>query len=171
MASKGLLAVLGLVGVGAFALTRKAKAVIPDEQIEFPEDDEPISDPEGDEGPAGSAGGNVPSGSGEPEFFSFLPEELRNIQLSGNEQLTHIGVSNRGPEQIPFRQWTITDSLNDMDIQVFRSVDSPDNWIAYFWKVNPNHFRGGNTILYKISPLATEAMQDWMTRNIAKIDS
>lgn len=162
--SKGMIAMLGLAAVGAFALTRKAQsATIPDEQIEFPEDEEPANDV-----PPDPAGDVPPTGNGEPTNPPPIPEVIGAVNLSGNEETHYVTEGPHGRERIFFRQWVIANSLNGMDIEVFQQTDLLDNWIAFFWHPDgPGSNPAGHAIIYKISKTATTADQEWMIRNIA----
>lgn len=170
MASKGLIAVLGLAGLGAFVYAKRAQAgVIPDEQIEFPEDPElPVEpSPEPEPGQEPAEGPDVPSGSGDPEKLSLLPPELLNINLSGNENYHYVGTFPYGAVQARYLHWTVDDSLNGMPIKIFVLEGFPNEWISFFWKTDPPGSKPpAHAIVYRVSPHVDAATQAWMFKNI-----
>lgn len=168
--SKGLIAVLGLAGLGAFVYAKRAQAgVIPDEQIEFPEGEEPEA-PEPESPPGGVP--DAPSGSGDPERLSLLPAELRNINLSGNEKYHFVGTFPYGAVQAMYLHWTVDDSLNGMPIKIFVLDGFPEEWISFFWKTDPPGSKPpGHAIIYRVSPHVAAETQAWMFKNILGFDT
>ncbi len=111
------------------------------------------------------------SGSGAPEITSdlpgspraqLIPDELRNINLSGHESYNYRGISNFGPG-FDFDTWQVRDGLNGMDMIIYRSVTNPDNWISLFVHPDPPPSEPPfHYIVHKVHG----SLSDWLIANL-----
>lgn len=122
---------------------------------------EPIPDP-----PAGGNGPGTGTGAPNTPDFADLPDELRNIDLSGNEQYLPSGsIITDGK---PFRVWQVANTLNGMDMIIYRSIDTPENWISMFIHPDPpGSTPPSHMIVYKMSE---SPLKLWMIQNLAGLD-
>jgi hypothetical protein len=176
--SKAALILVGLAAALGLGLAVRdadaAPAPLPDEDEPV---DEPSPPPEPEE-PEGSGSGPSPdpgAGSGAPRIRSTLPgsprinlipDEVRNVNLSGEEVYEYQGINSFAPG-FDFDTWMIFNSLNEMDIVVYKSVVKPSDWIAMFIKIDPpGSVPDFHYIVYKVSD---SPIKDWMLLNLAKV--
>ncbi len=187
--SKAALILVGIaaaVGIGLAVKDADAKPVPPrppSQDDPDAEDGEVIETP--DLPPQPEDGGPVPSpgsGSGAPAMHStqpgspraeLIPTEVRNVNLSGHEVYEYQGISSFGRRTqdgvapFDFDTWMIFNSLNGMDIVVYRSVVNPNDWISMFIKIDPiGSDPAFHHIVHKVSDGPNK---DWMLLNLAKV--
>lgn len=134
-----------------------------------PPEEEPADQGSGPPTAPESEGGTPGSGSGEPvdANLDLLPSELRNINLSGKERVQFMGVTNLADhtgQTRPFYAWIVFDSLNGMNIDIVKSMENPEDWVAAFLHPDPpGSVPKAHHILYKVSDTANK---QWMIENL-----
>ena len=177
---------LALVGLGVLALTavaRSGKAAasnappfIPEEEDVQPIPQVPdpvIEDPStvDPQEPAEPAGPTPGPGSGSVPMIDLLPNELKDVDLSGNEEWSYRGVGHVGSPPIDYHIWDVANSLNGMPLIIFVGIQHPQDWIAFFVHTDPpGSSPAKHNIVFKISPTASHQHQKWMLKNIAGIN-
>lgn len=144
-----------------------------DEGEVIPEPSQPPT-PQAPEGEGAGPGPDPGSGSGAPPITSdlpgspraqLIPDQLRNINLSGNEKYNYRGISNFGPG-FDFDTWQVRDGLNGMDMVIYASVTNPDNWISLFVHPDPPPSEPPfHYIIHKVHG----SLSDWLIENLAHL--
>lgn len=138
---------------------------VPDEQVEDPDTVDPDSEEPGE--PAEPSNPDPGPGPGSVPMFDLLPNPIKGLDLSGKEVWSYGGEQTIGAGGL-WHVWRIDDSLNGMPITVARSIQHPEDWIAFFTHYDPpGSSPPSHSILYKISPVSSHQRQKWMLENIA----
>ncbi len=187
--SKAALILVGLFAAGALGLAVKDADAKPAHPRPPTQDDPDAEDGEVQETPDlppqpedGGPGPSPGAGSGAPAMRStqpgspraeLIPTEVRNVNLSGHEVYEYQGISSFGRRtqdgvtNFDFDTWMIFNSLNGMDIVVYRSVVNPNDWISMFIKVDP--IGSDPAFHYIVHKVSDGPNKDWMLLNLAKV--
>lgn len=185
--SKAALILVGIIGaVGVGLAVRDADATPkpprkPTQDDPDAEDGDVILEPSQPPQPSGANGSGagpspVPgSGNGTPRIRStmpgsprinLVPDEVRNVNLTGHEVYEYQGINMFGPDK-DFDTWMVFNTLNGMDMVIYKSVVNPADWIAMFIKQDPpGSVPDFHYIVYKVGEGPSK---DWMLLNLAKV--
>lgn len=180
--SKAALILVGLVGALGVALAVKdadakpAPPRRPTQDDPDAEDGEVQETPDQPPQPEGAGPGPSPgAGSGAPEMHSLLPNspraelvppQVRNVNLSGDEVYEYQGISNFGPGR-DYDAWMVYNTLNDMNMVIYRSLTDPEDWIAMFIHIDPPGSEPPSHMI--VFAIGDGPNRDWKLLNLAKV--